>query len=493
MAWENNCRIIVMTTNLRERGRIKCDQYWPDEGQQEFGDFTVALTDTADLSSHVVRTFKVWQTKVADEEEGPNEECFNGECRVIYQYHFTVWPDHGVPEQAFPLLSFIRKIRMELKEDDGPLLVHCSAGVGRTGTFIALDIGLQQIQFNGTIDIRSLVAKMRTERNLMVQTEAQYIFIYDALKEAIEFGVTEVAGSELLEYVENLQQVDEASGKSGFAKEYEKLSLDPSPPLQYCAGKRDVNAAKNRSSDIVPIEKTRVVVRKSPGIDGTDYINASFVNDYRAPNAYIATQAPLAVTMEDFWRMIWEQGSSTIVMLSSLEEDGQLRYWPSKKNATFSNYRVELLSCQEYGTYSRRDFNLSSTGYDYTRTVRHFQLQVWPPDTIPDADVGVALLDLLNQVETWQAMAAEGPVVVHCDYGVGRTGVFCALSILTKRLKLEGCVDVFQTVRSLRSQRPYMIESQKQYTFIYKTLAGFIESCDTYSNFKRLVSSPSEE
>jgi protein tyrosine phosphatase len=190
-----------MTTNLRERGRIKCDQYWPDEGQQEFGDFTVALTDTADLSSHVVRTFKVWQTKVADEEEGPNEECFNGECRVIYQYHFTVWPDHGVPEQAFPLLSFIRKIRMELKEDDGPLLVHCrycncnynliccnsstwckylfllSAGVGRTGTFIALDIGLQQIQFNGTIDIRSLVAKMRTERNLMVQTEVHCFLV----------------------------------------------------------------------------------------------------------------------------------------------------------------------------------------------------------------------------------------------------------------------------------------------------------------------------
>ncbi len=101
----------------------------------------------------------------------PQKEEPGSELLRIVQYHFTAWPDHGVPKFATSLISFIRRVQRGHNKDDGyPLLVHCSAGVGRTGTFILLDSMLERLKVEDSVNVYEFLRNMRAKRVLMVQT-----------------------------------------------------------------------------------------------------------------------------------------------------------------------------------------------------------------------------------------------------------------------------------------------------------------------------------
>ena len=106
--------------------------------------------------------------------------------REVKQFQFTAWPDHGVPEHSAPFLQFIKRIHMLNTPDSGPIVTHCSAGVGRTGAFIVIDSMLERMKHEKTVDVYGHVTCLRAQRNYMVQTEDQYIFIHDALLEVRE-------------------------------------------------------------------------------------------------------------------------------------------------------------------------------------------------------------------------------------------------------------------------------------------------------------------
>lgn len=178
MVWEQNTRSIVMTTNVVERGKNKCTKYWPEDGDaQEYGQWTIrGLGETA-KAEYVVRRFLLTRAG-------------NPERREITQYHFISWPDHGVPSTPRSVLAFLLSIKAEqtrLRDstpDMGPMVVHCSAGIGRTGTFIVIDILLDVIHLNGIdcdIDVQRTIQNVRAQRSGMIQTEAQYRFIYQAV------------------------------------------------------------------------------------------------------------------------------------------------------------------------------------------------------------------------------------------------------------------------------------------------------------------------
>ncbi|KAM5248405.1 receptor-type tyrosine-protein phosphatase eta [Ctenodactylus gundi] len=166
MVWEKNVYAIVMLTKCVEQGRTKCEEYWPSKQAQDYGHITVALTSEVVLPEWTVRDFTVKNAQTS-------------ESHPLKQFHFTSWPDHGVPDTTDLLINFRYLVRDYMKQvpPESPILVHCSAGVGRTGTFIAIDRLIYQIENENMVDVYGIVYDLRMHRPLMVQTEDQYVFL----------------------------------------------------------------------------------------------------------------------------------------------------------------------------------------------------------------------------------------------------------------------------------------------------------------------------
>ncbi|XP_063527888.1 receptor-type tyrosine-protein phosphatase eta isoform X2 [Pongo pygmaeus] len=166
MVWEKNVYAIIMLTKCVEQGRTKCEEYWPSKQAQDYGDITVAMTSEIVLPEWTIRDFTVKNIQTS-------------ESHPLRQFHFTSWPDHGVPDTTDLLINFRYLVRDYMKQSppESPILVHCSAGVGRTGTFIAIDRLIYQIENENTVDVYGIVYDLRMHRPLMVQTEDQYVFL----------------------------------------------------------------------------------------------------------------------------------------------------------------------------------------------------------------------------------------------------------------------------------------------------------------------------
>uniref|UniRef100_A0A2D4KHU5 protein-tyrosine-phosphatase n=1 Tax=Micrurus paraensis TaxID=1970185 RepID=A0A2D4KHU5_9SAUR len=175
MIWEKKIYTVVMLTKCVEQGRTKCEEYWPNKQSKNYGDIMVAMTSEIFLPEWTIRDFSI-------------EQSDSPESHPVRQFHFTAWPDHGVPETTDLLISFRHLVHefMKQKPSSSPTLVHCSAGVGRTGTFIAIDRLIQQMEMENTVDVYGTVYDLRMHRSLMVQTEDQYVFLNHCVMDIIK-------------------------------------------------------------------------------------------------------------------------------------------------------------------------------------------------------------------------------------------------------------------------------------------------------------------
>jgi len=412
-------------------------------------------------------------------------EGYPGSERFISHYSLLTWNDHSTANSQ-ECLTFIRRVNQGTPLSGGPIVVHCSAGVGRTGTYIVLDVNLRRIETEGKIEIFNYLTHIRSQRNYMVQTEAQYVFIHDTLLEYLTFGVTEVQVRNLRDYIKRLQQpTDTGSAEMNVDKEFHKLNLfDQSSSKTMHAANASCNKNKNRFLNVLPYDDTRVALRQLPGIQGSDYINANYIHGYSHAKQFIATQAPLPQTIPAFWRMIWEHHCMTIVCLAQESEGGKVkihRYWPSIEASIHGPLMVEMVTEETHGDFIVREFKVTHTTEGHSRTIKHFQYINWPDNSYPQSAAG--LVDLIGRVQKWHQQNSVGQIVVHCSAGVGRTGVLIALCNMIERVRVEGVVDIFQTVRELRTQRPAMVQTKAQYLFCYLALQDFLASFDIYQNF----------
>ncbi|XP_053717172.1 receptor-type tyrosine-protein phosphatase mu-like isoform X2 [Synchiropus splendidus] len=467
MVWQENTAVIVMVTNLVEVGRVKCCKYWPDDSDI-YGDMKVTLIETQLLSEYVVRSFAVEKRGVA-------------EIREIRQFHFTGWPDHGVPLHATGLLGFIRRIKVKTPPSAGPTVVHCSAGAGRTGCYVVIDIMLDMAEREGVVDIYNCVRELRARRVNMVQTEEQYVFIHDAILEACLCGDTAIPTSQLRSVYYEMNRLDPQTNSSQMKDEFRTLNMvTPTLRVEDCSiALLPRNHEKNRCMDVLPPDRCLPFLITIDG-ESSNYINAALMDSFKQPSAFIVTQHPLPNTVKDFWRLVLDYHCTSIIMLNDVDP-AQLcpQYWPEDGVHRLGSLQVEFVSADLEEDVISRIFRIYNTArpQDGYRMVQQFQFLGWPMYRDTPASKR-SFLKLVHQVNKWQEEydGGDGRSVVHCLNGGGRSGVFCCASNVCEMMRRQRTCDVFHAVKSLRNNKPNMVDLLEQYKFCYEVALEFLTS-----------------
>ncbi|XP_049588168.1 receptor-type tyrosine-protein phosphatase C [Syngnathus scovelli] len=479
MIWEQRSSIIVMVTRCEEGNKNKCVQYWPSIHRETemFEEFIVKNKSENHFPDYSIRRLSL------------TNKSENAE-REVTHIQFISWPDHGVPEEPHLLLKLRRRVNAFKNVFSGPIVIHCSAGVGRTGTYIGIDAMIECLEAESKVDIYGYVFKLRKQRCLMVQVEAQYILIHQALVEHNQFGETEIALSELHGALSMLKENISDSEPTFLEEEFHRLPNCYNWKT-FNTGITEDNKKKNRCSTVIPYDYNRVLLRVDDGLsqdsshdeehdetttdseeeeENTKYINASNIHGYWGPRGFIATQTPLKNTIADFWDMVYQKKASTIVMLSGADDDEkESAYW-EKEKSTYGDIEVEVTSKDACPNFIKRNMLIRHVKRKDSRVVTHVQFLNWLNRELPETPQD--LTDMIKEVKNFDKSQRGPPVVVHCSDGSSRCGIFCALWRLLDSAETEKVVDVFHVVRTLRKERQGMIASLAQYQFVYDALDG---------------------
>ncbi|KFR10916.1 Receptor-type tyrosine-protein phosphatase C, partial [Opisthocomus hoazin] len=495
MIWEQKATIIVMVTRCEEGKRNKCAQYWPsmENGSATYGDIIVKINESKTCPDYVIQKLHI--TNGRERTAG----------RDVTHIQFTSWPDHGVPEDPHLLLKLRRRVNALSNFFSGPIVVHCSAGVGRTGTYIGIDAMLEGLDAEGRVDVYGYVVKLRRQRCLMVQVESQYILIHQALVEYNQYGETEVSLSELHSYLKNLKRKDPPCDPSLLEAEFQRLPSykgwrtqntgNREEPSLILSVRKPTKFLKNEDNDFnrVPIRHEDECGKEgehdsddssdedSDCEESSKYINASFITGYWGPKAMIATQGPLQETIADFWQMVFQRKVKVIVMLTELKEADQelcAQYWGEGKQL-YDGMEVQMTDVNCCPSYTIRAFDVTHLKTKETQKVYQYQYHKWCGLDVPEnpKDLVSMILNLKQKVPARPATednrsTRSVPLVIHCRDGSQQTGVFCALMTLLESAEIEEVIDVFQVVKALRRTRLGVVSTFEHYQFLYDTIAS---------------------
>uniref|UniRef100_A0A0C9QC45 Ptpn9_0 protein n=1 Tax=Fopius arisanus TaxID=64838 RepID=A0A0C9QC45_9HYME len=290
--------------------------------------------------------------------------------------------------------------------------------------------------------------------------------------------------------MEQLIETSHSRGRAGLVAEYAEIRQRP-PDGSFNNAKLRPNQPKNRYTDVLCYDHSRVCLSQVDGDPASDYINANFVDGYKQKNAFISTQGPLPKTCGDFWRMIWEQQTLVVVMTTRVVERGRTKcaqYWGPEPGdeVSIGGFTVTTLEVDTNPDYTISMLLLTNTKTEESREVCHMLYTAWPDYGVPQS--ARALLQFLSLVrqqqnkllasrgDTWAGHPRGPPIVVHCSAGIGRTGTFCTLDICISRLEDTGTVDIRGTVEKIRAQRAYSIQMPDQYVFCHRALAEYAVS-----------------
>uniref|UniRef100_A0A7E4VZT5 protein-tyrosine-phosphatase n=1 Tax=Panagrellus redivivus TaxID=6233 RepID=A0A7E4VZT5_PANRE len=311
MVQQEKSNIVVVITNMVERGRRKCDQYWPVtlNSPTNFGGFQVTLTSELPNANFIHRIFTLKSTNSITPE------------RTIHQVHFTSWPDHGVPKSVFPLLSFMNYVS-EI-QSTGPIVVHCSAGVGRSGSYILIDSMRRHLLQCDRINVYAHLKHIRKQRAKLVQTDEQYVFCHDVIRELIRHGISRQPVLNFSYYVNFLYTQQMPDGRTRLQMQYEDVCKCPhSKPCEPEVG--------------------CVVL---PG--------------YHRPNEFLVGNWPEAC--EELWSSLWEHNCQTMLLIGNDIDLANYfgKYFPIKNESSVppedENIRVERRDDNNFWLYNKED------------------------------------------------------------------------------------------------------------------------------------------
>ncbi|XP_076117182.1 receptor-type tyrosine-protein phosphatase epsilon-like [Mytilus galloprovincialis] len=466
MIWQEKVGKVVMVTQLKENQKTKCAQYWPKSVTKPLAvnNYIVTLKEERKHTVYVYRLLTVLNKNDTNEKE-----------RKIHHFHFTQWPDHGVPD-SIKLVSFYRKVKIEKCYQNGLMVVHCSAGVGRTGTFIAIDALYENGKNVGYVNVMECIEMMRKDRMNMVQTYEQYEAVFEALLELFTVPETSIPKTDFCKYISDQEHKTVPRNQNMYKVEFQRLETLRPMYLQsaHTAATSKENIPKNSAKKIFPHDKYRPYLM-SYGKTRNDYINAVTVPGYEENSKLFVTQCPLEKTVVDFWTMVYDHQSNIVVLLDQLNMNAPL--WLKQH---------EVLEFDQFSIVQENVYNPDELQF----TLRHEnqgerKITVFTPNESNGTSDNVfpsnIILDLLKNVnDCWEEN--KGPITVVCSDGCSKSGVFVALRLILEKLAIDDEIDVFQVVRTIQVRRPEFLMNFDQYEYCYKCIKDHLENESLYAN-----------
>ncbi|NXL63628.1 PTPRV phosphatase, partial [Chordeiles acutipennis] len=458
LVWEQNVCNIIMLTVCMENGRVLCDHYWPSESAPvSYGQVQVHLLTQSSSEEWTMREFKLWH-------EGLQVE------RHVSHLHYTAWPDHGIPESTTSIMTFRELVREHIQstKDAGPTLpclaaggdpLSCgvrrcltlavcalSAGVGRTGTFIALDHLLQQMKQEKVVDTFGVVYTLRMNRYLMIQTLSQYIFLHSCILEKIlEEPLLGSSGTErscpipLKSFAQHYAQ-RAAKSHVGFLREYEVVKEEASS-----ATPSSGHPQTRPSSSILPYDRSRVKFSLLEQGPFSGLLQVWRVPGFSSSREYLAVQGPDKLTMEDFWTLVWEQDIHTILTLLPWQEKGEVpseACWPLEGDSLCTKMLTIQCGTEKLVSGWRCiQLKMKHEKKGKEKHVQRFLYTLWSSKKQPDVQSLVELLAAVRRCTPQRKRA--GPLLLHCSGGVSQMGTLISLDCLLHQMKADRIVDVY--------------------------------------------------
>ncbi|XP_069109356.1 uncharacterized protein [Argopecten irradians] len=487
MIWQNKCGKIVMLANLMELGKIKCITYWAakesDEEPLELSQFQVKLQEETAYAFYTIRTISL-----------KNKQT--NSTRRITQYHFTKWPDHGVPE-PFELLQFYKRIKNGRTEHKGPLVVHCSAGIGRTGSYIGLDALLLDGKNSQDIDVFAYVEKMRKGRMNMIQTAKQYEMLHFVLLEGLKVVTTSMSKTDFCRTITDMME-DDVPAHQFAVLDAERPEYKP---IEYEAALK--NKSKNRNPSILAVDNYKVRLMSTQ----SGYINAVNIPGYRTAFGYILTQHPLDNTTTDFLSLVTQERADTVVSIGPLQRTVIPAKLANKQRISSKIWQfcvVSTVKCDNRSVGSEhveeRQITIENKELGINTKLTLLETPSWC-QSLPDSRF---MLDMIQLIQRRRGIDSPS-VIITCNDGATECGLLCAMCNVMERLEIDGDIDIMAAVRQLQIRRttmsPYVIllvfppckifspflittyvHLQSQYVFCYQLVKEYLEADTVYAN-----------
>ncbi|KAH9508802.1 hypothetical protein Btru_050099, partial [Bulinus truncatus] len=464
LLWEQRIEKIVMLTNVTENGKRKSEQYWPDEEKVFFGDIKVSLKATQVFADYTVRSLELSKKP--------------GEKHTLTQFHFTSWPDKDVPPTPWSLVEF--QYRVNFTPTSKPVVVHCSAGVGRTGTYIALNNIMKQAVKTGRVDFFKTVTLLRQNRIFMVQTASQYEFLHKAAQLAIIcIGATLTSNvfcerykslhdSKLLE----LHLESEYTNLKAVCDNFKNVACIEEKVYQNTDGIAKETEMKMTANLNNEDQNGKLILEKDSKETGY-YMDAILISGFKQKGHHILAQPPLSTTVIDFWRLVTQHNISLVVACENL-----CQYLPPGKEEHLicTPFEIKRTSLKCFSYYEESSISVTSKKNIF-KTESH--RVVFLNSLFTDLDVN-KMLSLLKQARSYSLN--DGKVLYMCKDGATFSGVVFVLSQLVDRLDYDSCLTVPIVVGATKCLRPEVIPNQEQYVFIHKVLQRYIDITCNYNN-----------
>ncbi|GFG28415.1 hypothetical protein Cfor_12634 [Coptotermes formosanus] len=407
MIWQDHVQVIAILTNVMENGKLKCEQYWPEIGQ----DVTHGVISVLNVSTQIFADFTFRLLNVT---------C-KGKTRKIRHLHFTSWPDHGVPLYPQSVAAYLKKL-LATPPGPGPIVVHCSAGVGRTGTIILADACLRMAAAEGHVDVLGLLQQVREQRANMVDNLDQYKLVHLVLLECLVAEPSSITCDGNLE-----KRIDELRQSGALLRQFNCMhelrwqdQALRSASAQTSISPVQKSKSKNRSQGILPGKNGRVFLSRYPYEDeNSEYINAVYVDGFRIKDQFVVTQFPLPSTVGDFWRLVAEKSISLIVVLNEVDEKikNVCEFWPCEQQPQMNpvpyltvTWKVED-KCLHWRTHTLHLAESNAPVKTQDKIIHILHLKGWKSNEMlpPSASV---MLELWQETE--RLYSGKEPVIVTC-------------------------------------------------------------------------------